>query len=50
MAFAALNDGAPDDAATNDFTGAETLATNEWLYSHDDKCRILANRPANHLD
>ena len=48
MAFAGLNDGAPDDAVTNDFTGAETLATNEWLYSHDDKCQILANRPPSH--
>ena len=50
MAFAGFHDGASDDTTSNDVTGAGISATNEWLYSHDGKCQILANQPTSHLD
>ena len=50
MAFKKCNDGASDNATPNDFIVAGIPATNDWSYSHDDKCQILANRPPSHQD
>ena len=35
---------------SSDVIGAGTPATNDWLYSHDDTCQILANQPPSHQD
>ena len=50
IGFAGRNDWTSVNTTSNNVTGAGTPATNARLYSHDGKCRILANRPASHLD